>query len=84
MHEAEPPAHDPFTDLLPPHGVKLAPRHYAYRHISGGCNNLCTFCIIPDLRGDLVSRPDGDVLREAEKLNAGGKELQVISQETRA
>lgn len=85
VHEAAPPAHDPFTDLLPPQGVKLTPRHYAYLKISEGCNNRCTFCIIPDLRGDLVSRPAGDVLREAEKLaNAGVKELLVISQDTSA
>ena len=85
VHEAAPPAHDPFIDLLPPQGVKLTPRHYAYLKISEGCNNRCTFCIIPDLRGDLVSRPAGDVLREAEKLaNAGVKELLVISQDTSA
>ncbi|MBT1154662.1 30S ribosomal protein S12 methylthiotransferase RimO [Aminobacter anthyllidis] len=85
VHEAAPPAHDPYTDLVPPQGVKLTPRHYAYLKISEGCNNRCTFCIIPDLRGDLVSRPAGDVLREAEKLaNAGVKELLVISQDTSA
>jgi ribosomal protein S12 methylthiotransferase len=85
VHEAAPPAHDPFTDLVPPQGVKLTPRHYAYLKISEGCNNRCTFCIIPDLRGDLVSRPAADVLREAEKLaNAGVKELLVISQDTSA
>ncbi len=85
VHEAAPPAHDPVTDLVPPQGVKLTPRHYAYLKISEGCNNRCTFCIIPDLRGDLVSRPAADVLREAEKLaNAGVKELLVISQDTSA
>jgi ribosomal protein S12 methylthiotransferase len=85
VHEAAPPAHDPFVDLLPPQGVKLTPRHYAYLKISEGCNNRCTFCIIPSLRGDLVSRPAADVLREAEKLaKAGVKELLVISQDTSA
>jgi len=85
VHEAAPPAHDPFTDLVPPQGIKLTPRHYAYLKISEGCNNRCTFCIIPSLRGDLVSRPAADVLREAEKLaKAGVKELLVISQDTSA
>ncbi|MDB5509534.1 MAG: rimO [Hyphomicrobiales bacterium] len=85
VHQAVPPAHDPFIDLLPPQGVKLTPRHYAYLKISEGCNNRCSFCIIPKLRGDLVSRPAGDVLREAEKLvKAGVKELLVISQDTSA
>ena len=85
VHEAVPPAHDPFLDLVPPQGVKLTPRHYAYLTISEGCNNRCTFCIIPSLRGDLVSRPAGDVLREAEKLvKAGVKELLVVSQDTSA
>ena len=85
VHQAVPPAHDPFLDLVPPQGVKLTPRHYAYLKISEGCNNRCTFCIIPKLRGDLVSRPIGDVLREAEKLvKAGVKELLVISQDTSA
>ncbi|ACA17632.1 MiaB-like tRNA modifying enzyme YliG [Methylobacterium sp. 4-46] len=85
VHEAVPPAHDPYLDLVPPQGVKLTPRHYAYLKISEGCNNRCTFCIIPSLRGDLVSRPAGDVLREAEKLvKAGVKELLVISQDTSA
>ena len=70
---------------MPPQGIKLTPRHYAYLKISEGCNNRCTFCIIPKLRGDLVSRPAGDVLREAEKLvKAGVKELLVISQDTSA
>ena len=85
VHEAVPPAHDPYIDLLPPQGIKLTPRHYAYLKISEGCNNRCTFCIIPDLRGDLVSRPAGDVLREAERLaKAGVKEVMVISQDTSA
>lgn len=85
VHEAAPPAHDPFFDLVPEQGIKLTPRHYAYLKISEGCNNRCTFCIIPKLRGDLVSRPAGDVLREAEKLaKAGVKELLVISQDTSA
>ena len=85
VHEAAPPAHDPFVDLLPPQGLKLTPRHYAYLKISEGCNNRCSFCIIPKLRGDLVSRPAGDVMREAEKLvKAGVKELLVISQDTSA
>jgi len=85
VHRAAPPAHDPYTDLIPPEGIKLTPRHYAYLKISEGCNNRCTFCIIPKLRGDLVSRPAADVLREAEKLvTAGVKELLVISQDTSA
>jgi len=85
VHRAAPPAHNPFLDLLPPEGIKLTPRHYAYLKISEGCNNRCTFCIIPKLRGDLVSRPAADVLREAEKLVAAGvKELLVISQDTSA
>ena len=85
VHRAVPPQHDPFLDLVPPEGVKLTPRHYAYLKISEGCNNRCTFCIIPKLRGDLVSRPAADVLREAERLvNAGVKELLVISQDTSA
>ena len=79
------PGHDPCTELIPPQGIKLTPRHYAYLKISEGCNNRCTFCIILKLRGDLVSRPAGDVLREAEKLVAAGvKELVVISQDTSA
>lgn len=85
VHAAVPPRHDPFVDLVPPQGVKLTPRHYAYLKISEGCNNRCTFCIIPKLRGDLVSRPVVDVLREAERLVAAGvKELLVISQDTSA
>jgi len=85
VHRALPPLHDPHLDLIPPQGVKLTPRHYAYLKISEGCNNRCTFCIIPKLRGDLVSRPAADVLREAEKLvKAGVKELLVISQDTSA
>jgi len=85
VHKAAPPAHDPFVDLVPEQGVKLTPRHYAYLKISEGCNNRCTFCIIPKLRGDLVSRPIVEVMREAEKLvKAGVKELLVISQDTSA
>jgi len=85
VHRAAPPQHDPFLDLVPPEGIKLTPRHYAYLKISEGCNNRCTFCIIPKLRGDLVSRPAGNVLREAERLvTAGVKELLVISQDTSA
>ena len=85
VHEAVPPAHDPFLDLVPPQGIKLTPRHYAYLKISEGCSNRCTFCIIPSLRGDLVSRPAGDVMREAERLvKAGVKELLVVSQDTSA
>lgn len=77
--------HDPFIDLVPAHGVKLTPRHYAYLKISEGCNHRCSFCIIPSMRGDLVSRPVGDVLDEAERLaNAGVRELLVISQDTSA
>jgi ribosomal protein S12 methylthiotransferase len=85
VHRAAPPRHDPFVDLLPPEGIKLTPRHYAYLKISEGCNNRCSFCIIPKLRGDLVSRPTADVLHEAERLVAAGvKELLVISQDTSA
>ena len=85
VHKAAPPKHDPFLDLVPPQGIKLTPRHYAYLKISEGCNNRCTFCIIPKLRGDLVSRPLGEVMREAEKLVAAGvKELLVVSQDTSA
>ena len=85
IHTALPPPHDPFVDLLPPQGIKLTPRHYAYLKISEGCNNRCSFCIIPQLRGPLVSRPAGDVLIEAEHLVAAGvRELLVISQDTSA
>ncbi len=85
VHEVAPPLHNPFLDLVPEQGVKLTPRHYAYLKISEGCNNRCTFCIIPKLRGDLVSRPLAEVMREAEKLvKAGVKELLVISQDTSA
>ena len=85
VHRALPPAHNPHLDLVPPQGIKLTPRHYAYLKISEGCNNRCSFCIIPKLRGDLVSRPANDVLREAERLvKAGVKELLVISQDTSA
>ncbi len=79
------PSHDPFADLVPPQGIKLTPRHYAYLKISEGCNHRCTFCIIPDMRGELVSRPIGDVMEEAERLvRAGVRELLVISQDTSA
>jgi ribosomal protein S12 methylthiotransferase len=85
VHRALPPAHNPHVDLVTPQGIKLTPRHYAYLKISEGCNNRCSFCIIPKLRGDLVSRPAADVLREAERLvSAGVKELLVISQDTSA
>jgi ribosomal protein S12 methylthiotransferase len=85
VHRALPPAHNPHFDLVPAQGIKLTPRHYAYLKISEGCNNRCSFCIIPKLRGDLVSRPAGEVLREAERLvDAGVKELLVISQDTSA
>ncbi len=85
VHSHLPPAHDPFTSLIPPQGIKLTPQHYAYLKISEGCNHRCTFCIIPSLRGDLVSRGIGDVMTEAENLvNAGVKELLVISQDTSA
>ena len=85
VHAALPRPHDPFADLVPPEGLRLTPRHYAYLKISEGCNNRCSFCIIPSLRGDLVSRPLPDVLREAERLvKAGVKELLVISQDTSA
>lgn len=87
VHEAAPPKHEhnPYVDLVPPQGVKLTPRHYAYLKISEGCNHRCSFCIIPSMRGDLVSRPIGDVMGEAERLvRAGVKELLVISQDTSA
>ncbi|HMV37795.1 MAG TPA: 30S ribosomal protein S12 methylthiotransferase RimO [Plasticicumulans sp.] len=85
VHEHLPKPHDPFLDLVPPAGIKLTPRHYAYLKISEGCNHRCTFCIIPQMRGDLVSRPVGDVLLEAENLvRAGVQELLVISQDTSA
>ena len=85
VREAAPAPHDPFVDLVPPQGVKLTPRHYAYLKVSEGCDHRCSFCIIPKLRGDLVSRPASEVLREAEKLvKAGVKELLVISQDTSA
>jgi len=85
VHEAVRPPHDPFLDLVPPQGVKLTPRHYAYLKISEGCNHRCSFCIIPRLRGDLVSRQAADVLGEAERLvRAGVRELLVISQDTSA
>lgn len=85
VHQHLPPDHDPYTSLIPPQGIKLTPKHYAYLKISEGCNHRCTFCIIPSLRGDLVSRPIGEVMQEAENLaNAGVKELLVISQDTSA
>ena len=87
VHEVVPPSieHDPFVDLVPPQGIKLTPRHYAYLKISEGCNHTCSFCIIPSMRGKLVSRPVGDVLSEAERLvKAGVKEVLVISQDTSA
>jgi ribosomal protein S12 methylthiotransferase len=85
VHAHLPKPHDPFTDLVPPQGIKLTPKHYAYLKISEGCNHRCTFCIIPSMRGDLVSRPVGDVMKEAENLvRAGVKELLVISQDTSA
>ena len=85
VHKVAPPLHDPYLDLVPDQGIKLTPRHYAYLKISEGCNNRCSFCIIPSLRGDLVSRPLNEVMREAEKLvKAGVKEILVISQDTSA
>lgn len=85
VHQHLPKPHDPFTDLVPAQGIKLTPRHYAYLKISEGCNHHCTFCVIPDLRGPLLSRPIGDVLSEAKKLlDAGVKELLVVSQDTSA
>jgi ribosomal protein S12 methylthiotransferase len=85
VHAHLPRPHDPFTDLVPPQGIRLTPKHYAYLKISEGCNHRCTFCIIPSMRGDLVSRPIGDVMHEAESLvKAGVKELLVISQDTSA
>lgn len=85
VHEHLPPRHDPFLNLVPPQGIRLTPRHYAYLKISEGCNNRCSFCIIPSMRGRLASRPIDEVLREAERLVAAGvKELLVISQDTSA
>jgi ribosomal protein S12 methylthiotransferase len=85
VHAHVPKPHDPYTDLVPPQGIKLTPKHYAYLKISEGCNHRCSFCIIPALRGDLVSRPIGEVMQEAERLvQAGVKELLVISQDTSA
>lgn len=85
VHTHLPKPHDPFTDLVPPQGIKLTPKHYAYLKISEGCNHRCTFCIIPSMRGDLVSRPIGDVLNEARALfESGVKELLVVSQDTSA
>jgi ribosomal protein S12 methylthiotransferase len=85
VHRYLPPKHDPFVDLVPPQGIRLTPRHYAYVKISEGCNHRCTFCIIPSLRGDLASRPVGSVLTEAENLaKSGVKELLIVSQDTSA
>ena len=85
VHAQLPKPHDPYTDLIPSQGIKLTPKHYAYLKIAEGCNHRCTFCIIPSMRGDLVSRPVGDVMQEAENLvNAGVRELLVISQDTSA
>jgi ribosomal protein S12 methylthiotransferase len=85
VHAHLPPEHDPFIDLVPPQGIRLTPDHYAYLKISEGCNHRCSFCIIPSLRGDLVSRPIGDILKEAETLaDAGVRELLIISQDTSA
>jgi ribosomal protein S12 methylthiotransferase len=85
VHEQLPKPHDPFVDLLPPQGIKLTPKHYAYLKISEGCNHRCTFCVIPSLRGDLASRPLGEVMNEAENLlKAGVRELLVVSQDTSA
>ncbi len=85
VHAHLPKPHDPYTDLVPPQGIKLTPKHYAYLKISEGCNHRCSFCIIPSMRGDLVSRPVGEVMQEAENLvKAGVKELLVISQDTSA
>ncbi|HKY01856.1 MAG TPA: 30S ribosomal protein S12 methylthiotransferase RimO, partial [Burkholderiales bacterium] len=85
VHEHLPKPHDPFVDLVPPAGIKLTPKHYAYLKISEGCNHRCSFCIIPSMRGDLVSRPIGEVMQEAENLvKQGVKELLVVSQDTSA
>ena len=85
VHAHLPKPHDPFVDLVPPHGIKLTPKHYAYLKVSEGCNHRCTFCVIPSLRGDLVSRPIGEVMNEAENLlKAGVRELLVVSQDTSA
>jgi len=85
VHSYLPKPHDPFVDLVPPQGIKLTPKHFAYLKIAEGCNHRCTFCIIPSMRGDLVSRPVGEVMQEAENLvKAGVKELLVISQDTSA
>ena len=85
VHQHLPQPHDPFTSLIPPQGIKLTPKHFAYLKISEGCNHRCTFCIIPSMRGDLVSRPIGEVMQEAQNLvKAGVKELLIISQDTSA
>ncbi|MEQ1557143.1 MAG: radical SAM protein, partial [Gallionella sp.] len=85
VHQHLPKPHDPYMDLVPAHGIRLTPKHFAYLKISEGCNHRCTFCIIPSMRGDLVSRPVGEVMQEAQSLvNSGVKELLVISQDTSA
>ena len=85
IHAYLPKLHDPYVDLVPPQGIRLTPKHYAYVKISEGCNHRCTFCIIPSMRGNLVSRPVGDIMQEAQSLvDAGVKELLVISQDTSA
>ncbi len=85
VHQVAPPPPDPFADLVPPQGIRLTPKHYAYLKISEGCDHRCSFCIIPSMRGDLASRPIGEVLREAETLvDAGVKELLVVAQDTSA
>jgi len=85
VHKHLPPEHDPFSSLIPPQGIKLTPKHYAYLKISEGCNHRCTFCIIPSMRGDLVSRPINEVMKEAELLaNAGVREILIVSQDTSA
>src|SRR5580698_4816737 len=85
VHEYLPPKHEPFVDLVPPQGIRLTPRHYAYLKISEGCNHRCSFCIIPSMRGDLVSRPIDEVMREAEALaRARAQEILVVSQDTSA
>src|SRR6266481_3837225 len=85
VHQHLPKPHDPYLDLVPPQGIRLTPKHYAYVKISEGCNHRCTFCIIPSMRGDLVSRPLGEVMNDAENLlKAGVRELLVVSQDTSA
>jgi ribosomal protein S12 methylthiotransferase len=84
VHRHLPKRHDPFADLVPPQGIKLTPQHYAYLKISEGCNHRCTFCIIPSMRGDLVSRPIGEVLAEAERCSAPASRSSSSSRRTRA